>query len=291
MEDAYVLSFENKEHHFHELHLNFCGHSACHPGHHIGPAAHPCYVLHYILNGKGKYQVDGRTYYLEKDQGFLMEPDVMSSYEADLEEPWRYLWIGFEGSNATALLQQIGLSHHTLTFDASCGEQLLSYVNSILNCELAGVEQELFLQGQLFHFLSCLSHDFSTNPNVFQHDKQNYYVRAAEDFIRAHFAEDIKVQDIADAIGISRSYLAILFQNVLHLSPSDYLTNFRISRAHEQLQITDTPITKISENCGYQNPLVFTRAFKKKIGITPSQFRKTVRKERKISIEQIRRKK
>lgn len=220
-----------------------------------------------------------------------MEPDIMSSYEADLEDPWKYLWIGFEGSKAKELLREIGLGNQTLTFDANCGEQLLSYINRILNCELTGIEQELYLQAQLFHFLSCLSHDFSTNPNFFQRDKQNYYVRAAEEFTCAHFSEDIKVQDIADAIGISRSYLTILFQNILHLSPSDYLSDFRITRAHEQLQITDTPITKISENVGYQNPLVFTRAFKKKIGLTPSQYRKSVREERKISIEQMRRKK
>ncbi|MDO4174578.1 MAG: AraC family ligand binding domain-containing protein, partial [Eubacteriales bacterium] len=217
MEDAYVLSFENKEHHFQELHLNFCGHSTCHPGHHIGPAAHPCYVLHYILEGKGWYQIDTRTYSLEKNQGFLMEPDVVSSYEADTMEPWRYLWIGFEGSYAKELLQQIGLGHHTLTFDANCGEQLLSFVDNILNCELSGIEQELYLQAQLFHFLSCLSHHFSVNPNVFQRNKQNYYVRAAEAFIRENYAEDIKIQDIADAAGISRSYLTILFQNILHV--------------------------------------------------------------------------
>ena len=291
MEDIYVLSFENKEHHFEELHLNFCGRSICHPGHHIGPAAHPGYVLHYILNGKGMSQVDGRTYHLHKDQGFLMEPDVMSSYEADLSDPWEYLWIGFEGSKAKDLLCEIGLGSQALTFDATCGEQLLCYINHILNCDLTGIQQELFLQGQLFHFLSCLSHEFSTRPNYFQHDKQNYYVRAAEEFIRAHFSEDIKVQDIADAIGISRSYLTILFQNILHSSPSDYLADFRITRAHEQLRITDIPVTKISENVGYQNPLVFTRAFKKKIGLTPSQYRKAIREEQRISIEKIRRKK
>lgn len=290
MEDSYVLTLEDKEPHFHELYPRFCGHAVCHPSHHIGPAAHPHYVLHYILNGKGTFHVDGRIYTLCKDQGFLMEPNIMSSYEADAEDPWTYLWIAFDGTSAKALLQMMGLTHNSLTYTANCGAKLMKVINNMLKNEDRGLEQELFLQAQMFQFFSILSHDLTTDTNIFQQNKQNYYVRAAEEYIRKHYAEDISVQDISDCVGISRSYLTTLFQNILQTSPSDYLTDFRLTRAHEQLGITDLPISKIAEVCGYQNPLVFTRAFKKKIGLTPSQYRKSVRRERKINIQQLRRK-
>lgn len=287
MEKGYTLTLEGKKSHFHELHMSFCGHSVCYPDNSIGPAAHPCYVLHYILDGKGQYQVDGRTYSLGKNQGFLIEPNVMSSYRSDHEDPWTYLWIGFEGSTARTLLEAMGFSHQSLTYSANCGSKLLKIVTAILKSELDGLEQELYLQAQLFQFFSCLSHDLSTDRTIFRSDKQNYYVRAAEEFIREHYTENITVQDIADAVEISRSYLSTLFQTVLHTSPSEYLADFRLTRAHEQLGITDDPVSKIAENCGYQNPLVFTRAFKKKVHVTPSQYRKSIREERKINIQQI----
>ncbi|MCD8357217.1 MAG: AraC family transcriptional regulator [Clostridia bacterium] len=291
MEDAYTLTLEDKESHFQELHLNFCGHSVCYPDNSIGPSAHPCYILHYILSGKGEYRVDGRTYSLEQNQGFLIEPNVMSSYKADHDNPWTYLWIGFEGTNAKTMLEALGFSHHKVTFSVNCGTELMKIINAMLESDAEGMEQELFLQSQMFRFFSFLSHELSTDSNIFQRDKQNYYVRAAQRYIYTHYSEDIKIQDIADAAGISRSYLTILFQTILHVSPSDYLTDFRLTRAHEQLQITDLPIGKIAENCGYQNPLVFTRAFKKKIGSTPSAFRSAIREERKIKMDQVRKRK
>lgn len=287
MEKDYTLTLEGKNSHFHELHMNFCGHSVCYPDNSIGPAAHPCYVLHYILDGRGQYQVDGRTYTLGKNQGFLMEPNVVSSYKADHDDPWTYLWIGFEGSNAKVFLEAMGFSHHSLTYSAGCGSELLKIINAMLKCELEGLEQELFLHAQMFLFFSCLSHDLSTDQTIFRRDKQNYYVRAAEEFIREHYAENITVQDIADAAEISRSYLTTLFQTILHTSPSEYLSDFRLTRAHELLGITNDPVSKIAESCGYQNPLVFTRAFKKKLTMTPSQYRKSIREERKINIQQI----
>lgn len=291
MEDSYVLTLEGKESHFPELHLCFCGRSVCHPDHRIGPAAHPAYVLHYILDGKGRYHIDGRTYTLEKDQGFLMEPNVVSSYEADTEQPWSYLWIGFEGGFAKELLEQLGLTHQELTFSADCGEQLLGIVENMLTCEAQGIEQECFLQSQLFQFFACLSHDLSTRSNAFRQDKQNYYVRMAEEFIRSNYASDIRVPDIAEAVGISRSYLTSLFQNILQTSPSEYLTAFRLTRGHEQLAITDLPVSRIAELCGYRDPLVFSKAFKQMTGMTPTQYRKTIREERKINIQHIRGKK
>ena len=79
MEDEYTLTLEDKESHFDELHLSICGHSVCYPDNNIGPAAHSCYVLHYILDGKGEYRIDGRTYTLEKNEGFLMMPNRVCS--------------------------------------------------------------------------------------------------------------------------------------------------------------------------------------------------------------------
>lgn len=152
MEKGYTLTLEGKKSHFHELHMSFCGHSVCYPDNSIGPAAHPCYVLHYILDGKGQYQVDGRTYSLGKNQGFLIEPNVMSSYRSDHEDPWTYLWIGFEGSTARTLLEAMGFSHQSLTYSANCGSKLLKIVTAILKSELDGLEQELYLQAQLFQF-------------------------------------------------------------------------------------------------------------------------------------------
>ena len=81
-----------------------------------------------------------------------MKPNIMSSYKADHTTPWKYLWIGFDGSYAKELLSQIGLSSRTLTFSANCGDKLLEVINRMLECDADGISYHLYLQTQLYVF-------------------------------------------------------------------------------------------------------------------------------------------
>ena len=98
------------------------------------------------------------------------------------------------------------------------------------------------------------------------------------------------MRDLAEHLDISRNYLSTLFQTILHTTPSEYLANFRLTRAKEQLTITTLSIGTIASMCGYHDPLVFSKAFKLKTGMTPSQYRKKDREMQHMSIEQLRRK-
>ncbi len=62
MEESYVKTWKQEGQLFQELCLWYCGCSDCHPGHSFGPAARPNYILHYVLKGKGRFQIDNRTY-------------------------------------------------------------------------------------------------------------------------------------------------------------------------------------------------------------------------------------
>ena len=285
------MTLQDKKPPFQDLYLCFCGRSICQPDHSIGPAAHPNYVLHYILEGKGEYRINNHVYSLSAGQGFLMKPNIMSSYKADPTTPWKYLWIGFDGSYAKKLLSQIGLSSRTLTFSANCGDKLLEVINRMLECDADGISYHLYLQTQLYVFFYHLSQVLSVESNKLHSGQQNYYIRMAEEFVEKYHAQNIHVQDIADYVGICRSHLTTLFQDNLQMSPSEYITHFRLTRAHEQLAISNFSIGKIAEICGYQDSLVFSRAFKKMTGMTPTQYRRIRQEEYHLSIEKIRKKK
>lgn len=274
MEKSWVKTFERQEQDSGELSLCHCGYSVCEAEHSFGPAVRPNYILHYVLDGRGTYRIGSRTYHLEKEQGFLIEPNVMTFYQADAQQPWTYLWIGFQGTRADQLMREIGLSYRVPTFSSGCGAELLQIVQQILQSDRAGVEQQLFVQAQMYAFFSCIAHGVSIQNGGFQMDKQNYYVQAAVEYIQTNYARSIKVRDIAEYVGVSRSYLTTLFQSILHTSPNAYLTNFRLSRAKEQLTLTNFPIGIVADMCGYQDSLVFSKAFKQRVGMTPSQYRR-----------------
>ena len=94
----YVLQVSEPK--FSDLSLSFCGYADCQPGYSFGPAVRPNYIIHYILNGKGTFQIGDSVYPLKKGEGFLIEPDVLTYYQADQNDPWTYLWVGFTGKNA-----------------------------------------------------------------------------------------------------------------------------------------------------------------------------------------------
>lgn len=271
MEDSYVLQMKN--HKFSDFYLCFCGYAKCSPLHSFGPAVRPNYILHYIMEGKGKFLVNGEEYNLQKGQGFLIEPEVQTFYQADEEVPWTYLWIGFGGKKAEDYLRDLGLNKKQLIFQCGCGEELKQIVYSMLKHRKYTAANEYFLEGLLYTFFGTLKENMEIAGNAGEKDG-NLYVRKAVEFIQNNYADPVRVKDIADYVGVNRSYLYTLFQDNLQLSPKEYLTNFRLTRAAELLQLTDLSVETVAMSCGYQDALGFSKIFKAKMGITPSAYRK-----------------
>lgn len=282
MEDSYVLQLHKTI--FKEFYLCFCGYAECKPLHSYGPATRPNYIIHYVLDGKGMYQVGEQKYYLSKGQGFLIEPDVLTFYQADKDDPWTYLWIGFDGSDAKKRIQSVGLNSRRLIYQCSHDKELKEIVFDMLKHTQTAASNLYHLQSMLYQFFSVLARDTVVDASGMQ-SKENEHVMAAINYIRNCYADGINVEDVAEAIHVNRSYLYSIFKNTLELSPKEFLTKFRASRAKDQLVLTDFSVEYIAESCGYQSALAFSRAFKREIGVTPSQFREQRRREKKETLE------
>lgn len=276
MENAYVLQLS--DHKFQDLYLCFCGYAKCEPLHSFGPAVRPNYILHYILEGKGRYYVGDTQYELQAGQGFLIEPEVQTFYQADQSDPWTYLWVGFSGSHAKEYLKDIGINSRQLIFWCGYGDELKQLVINMLKNNTSSTTNQFLLESLLYSFFSILAQDIDIIPTT-SANEENMYIRKAIEYIHNNYSNNIKVTDIADYVCIDRSYLYRLFRQNMDQSPQDYLANYRITRAAELLSITDLPIGGVALSCGYQDSLVFSKAFKLKRGLTPSQYRKKNRKD------------
>lgn len=95
MEKSFVLQLLNER--FEDIQLSYCGYAECEPLHTFGPATRPHYLVHFILDGQGNYQIGGKNYRLHKNQGFLIPANQLTTYQADEQEPWTYIWIGIRG--------------------------------------------------------------------------------------------------------------------------------------------------------------------------------------------------
>lgn len=275
MEKAYKLEFAGER--TGSLYVNCCGLSRTEPLHSFGPALKPHYLIHYILSGKGKFSIGGEVYPLEAGYGFLITPDELAFYQADEEEPWTYVWVGFSGTQAAEYIENIGLSVRQPVFKSDASEELYQIVKDMMEHNTFGLSNDLRRNGQLGVFLSVIA-EGSRVEKANEADRANIYVRKAVSFIQSNYCNPIKVTDVAEYVCINRSYLYTLFQNSLGMSPQQFLTTFRITKATELLQLTALPIESIALSCGYRDPLVFTKAFRQMKKMSPSNYRKEMQK-------------
>lgn len=271
MEDSYVLQLTDRK--FTDIYLCYCGYAKCEPGHSFGPSVRPNYLIHYILEGKGVYQIGKKEYSLKKGCGFLIEPRIQTFYRADTKEPWTYIWIGFDGNNAKHYLNDIGLNYQHPIFECSYTDELKQVVLDMLKNNTSTTTHRFLLQGLLYEFFSILTRDIHISTPALPGGENPYILQAVE-FIQNNYSFPIHVTDIANYVCINRSYLYTLFKTHLGVSPQDYLANYRISHATELLTMTELSIESIALSCGYTDPLIFSKVFKTKKGQTPSRYRK-----------------
>ncbi len=91
--------------------------------------------------------------------------------------------------------------------------------------------------------------------------------------MKSHYSEPITVDALAEYIGISRKYLYAIFKKNRGCSPKENIVDYRLSRACDFLKDQRLSVGQVSYSVGYTDPLMFSKMFKKKIGVSPTDFR------------------
>ena len=255
-----------------------CGEERCKPGHDYGPAIRDHFLIHYILGGKGEFCVGDKTYKLKKHQGFLICPDVVTYYKADHEEPWHYIWVGFNGLKAESYLRRASITADNPVFTYDCDNYILNCLNEMIKAEDVIKGREIRLTGLLYLFLSRL---IETNSNERfigkDEDSKELYVRKSIEYIQRNYSRKLTINNMAKYIGIDRSYLGSLFKQYMGISPKQYIMKFRIDKSCELMRNPILSIGDISRSVGYEDQLLFSKTFKKIMGMSPRDYRKSLK--------------
>jgi AraC-like DNA-binding protein len=260
-----------------DLKLYYCGTQNCSPDHSWGPAIKEHFKIHYIHKGKGIFRLGNKTYHLEKGQGFLICPNVISYYKADDREPWSYSWCAFDGINAEAYLKRANLTNLNPIFEYNKDDMLNKCLEEMIQATNWEKSSDLRLQSLLYLFLATIIDEAALDSN-FQETKtsKNIYINKAIDFININYSRKIRVTEVAKFIGLDRKYISKLFKDKVGVTIQDYLISFRINKAKEMMKDKQLSIGDISRSVGYDNPLIFSKIFKKVNGISPSKYRDSI---------------
>lgn len=231
-------------------------------------------VIHYVTKGYGTFKFNGKVYNLKQGDIFILLKGMQVEYVASIDDPWEYYWIGFSGSNANEYLNRTSITNSCV---ANC-EENSKIPQIILNmCEISKTynpskSDDILLLKELYSLLYALIEEF---PKPFEYkDKELHtYIQDALNFINSNYMHSITVQEIADYVNLSRSYLYKMFIKNLGISPQRYLINLRMYKATLLLKSTKLPIGEVASSVGYSDSLLFSKTFSKHFSMSPLNYR------------------
>ena len=231
-------------------------------------------VIHYVTKGYGTFKFNGKVYNLKQGDIFILLKGMQVEYVASIDDPWEYYWIGFSGSNANEYLSRTSITNSCV---ANC-EENSKIPQIILNmCEISKTynpsrSDDILLLKELYSLLYALIEEF---PKPFEYkDKELHtYIQDALNFINSNYMHSITVQEIADYVNLSRSYLYKMFIKNLGISPQRYLINLRMYKATLLLKSTKLPIGEVASSVGYSDSLLFSKTFSKHFSMSPLNYR------------------
>ncbi|MGN8896513.1 AraC family transcriptional regulator [Flavonifractor sp. HCP28S3_F3] len=269
---------------FLDLRIYQYGYEQCAPLQSFGPFIRNHYLFHYVISGRGSLDAtaeDGvttRRYEIQAGQGFLICPGLINTYFADEHDPWKYVWVEFDGLRASESLRYAGLTAAQPIYRADDEAQSAQVRDLMLYIAEHSDASALHLIGYLCLFVDALMQSSSTRVSAQENQLKDFYIQEAVNYIEQNYQRNLTVEEVADACRLNRSYFSKLFKDNVGCPPQEFLIRVRLAKAAELMCSSNAPISEIAVRCGYSNQFHFSRAFKKHYGVPPQKWRAQNRK-------------
>lgn len=240
-----------------DFNVTHCSFLHCSPGHNKGWRTDPVYMLRYVVSGTGSFHTKQAAYPLKPGDLFISHPGQRTLFTADPDNYVDIYLICFSCTEPFSSLLQADVLHIP---------ELGPIFQKFMDCQFSN-SKEWAVYGVAAEMFSLLG-QLTTEP-VQNTDP----VGDALHLIRSNYDRDLHVEDLAAALGMSRSYFFRLFRQRMGISPQAYILEYKMTVAKRLLAKEKLSISNVAWQVGYDDICTFSRMFKKCVGISPSQFR------------------
>lgn len=237
------------------------------------------YQLLYIASGKAYFYFQGRKEIVSAGNMVLYRPKEEQRYYYYGADHTEVYWVHFTGNNVKNILRKYGIPDgvHTIHTGTSLDYKKI-YLQMIQELKLIKPHYEEVLVHYLellFVMISRLQEKKPKHKTTFLIDEMDLAVT----HFHANYNHPMNIEAYARSRGMSISWFIRNFKDYTGSTPTQYLLSLRISNAQSLLESTSYQVSEIAEIVGYDNPLYFSRLFKKQCGVAPTEFRKQLRKD------------
>lgn len=217
------------------------------------------YELEYFFESGGTAVIDDRTYPIKRGNVLFAKPGAIRYSHL----PFTCKFLHFTATDPILLsvLESLPpvfpVSDPKKVEESIC--QIIALFYSVHPFDNLRAQAELIC---LLHQLGCHTDEVAGTVNL------------AQRFISENFQTPLTTESIAQACGVSNSYLHKLFKTLLNTTPGAYLLSCRISAARDLLANTSLPMGEVAFRCGFNSQSYFSDCFKRNVGQSPLEFRK-----------------
>lgn len=228
------------------------------------------YMLIYCKRGKVIFKNKNSTETLESGFIKIIPPDTYIDFSYSPEDENEYYVINFTGKLAKEIVDCIFASEDTIFLGnrPDISDFFFEIEKSFEISKKDHIARSLLLKNMLYMMLRTQEKKSVKNiQNTIAISKTIVY-------IQNNFNKSITIEQLAKMCCISKNSFMILFKEHTGRSAIDYIINIRIETAKKLLKQSTYTINEISSEVGFNNPLYFSRKFKEKTGISPSEYKK-----------------
>ena len=237
--------------------------------------SHPILELTYVDQGSMHSVVEGQDILLKQGDLVIYGPNQWHMQYAEIGVAPRYVTITFDISSGdlTPLLnRKFTAPQHTVAQLQKMLQEQERMDEFSSNVILARLELLLLL---------LLREDKEPRAGKLQTSNavhsENEIIRQAQQYISAHIREKLSVPLVARQVDVSPSYLTALFHKNLQISPGEYIRRTKLQESKQMIRENNLNFTEIAAELQYSTVHHFSRQFKEKFGITPTEYAKSVR--------------
>ena len=235
------------------------------------------YQLIYVASGKTHFYFGDEECIVNAEQMVLFQPRQPQHYEYFAKDKPEVYWVHFTGSDVKNILKHYGVPMDEPVF-YSGNSSMYAYlfkemIHELQTCRVGYQELlEMYLRQILLLIVRSREEHNPTVSSFIQDEME-----LARRYFTEHYNEEINIEEYAKSRGMSISWFLRNFKQLTAKSPMQYVLSIRINNAVSLLEGTNYNINEISSIVGYDNPLYFSRIFKKQKGVSPSDYRKNLR--------------
>ncbi len=236
--------------------------------------AHSMLELTYVDRGSIHSVTDGQELVLRQGQVAIYGPGQWHVQYADIDVAPSFVTITFDilGNNLEALQNQV---IHLSQRGVQVLQQLLQERDKT---DQYASDMMLCLLQQLLLILLRESNTPQSGPRTAKAvHSENAIIRRAQQYISTHIRERLTVPVVASHVKVSASYLTALFNKNLQISPAEYIRRIKLQESKQMIREGDMNFTEIAAALQYSTVHHFSRQFKEKFGITPTEYAKSIR--------------